>query len=112
MAFVAYLLKALAWATVLLWWLWVCWSAIDRSFEWRYLAGVLLPLSLWVVCRTIFRRVEAALTDEERRRRHHQNLHRGSSYIRPKTRNQWRDTRWKSLYPRKTKNGQQYSNPD
>ena len=94
-AFVAYLMNVLAWATFLLWWLWVCWSILDRSFEWRYLAGVVLPLSLWAGYRTIYKRVEAALTDEERLRRHHQSRHRGSRYLRAKARNRWRDNRWK-----------------
>ena len=71
MAFVAYLLKALAWATFLPWWIWACWSILDRSFEWGYLAGVLLPLSLWAGHRTNYERVEAALTNEERLRRYH-----------------------------------------
>ncbi|MDE2926852.1 MAG: hypothetical protein OXT71_10690 [Acidobacteriota bacterium] len=93
MAFVSYLLKALAWATFLPWWLWVCWSIIDRSFESRYLAGVVLPVFLWTVYRTINKRVEAALTDEERLRRYHQSLDRGSRYIRAKARNQRRDNR-------------------
>ena len=94
-AFVAYLMNVLAWATFLPWWLWVCWSILDRSFEWRYLAGVVLPLSLWAGYRTINKRVEAALTAEERLRRHHQNRDPGSRYIRAKSRNRWRDNRLK-----------------
>ena len=48
----------------------------------RYLAGVVLPLSLWAGSRTIYERVEAALTNEERLRRHHQNRDRGIRSIR------------------------------
>lgn len=106
MDFVAYLLRVLVWATFLPWLLWVCWSILDRSFEWRYLASIVLPLSLWAAYRTIYKRVGAALTDEERLRRYQQSLDRGSRYIRAKSRNQWRDNRWKSIQPRETEDEQ------
>lgn len=93
--FVAYLMNVLAWATFLPWWLWVCWSILDGSFEWRYLAGVVLPLSLWAGYGAINKRVEAALTAEKRLRRYHQNRDPGSRYTQAKARNQWRDNRWK-----------------
>lgn len=110
MAFVTHLLNALAWATFLLWWLWVCWSILDRSFEWGYLAAGVLPLSLWAGSRALNKRVDAALTDAESLRRYHQSRDRGSRYIRAKARNQWRDNRWKLRL--RQKDEQEHSVPD
>ncbi len=90
MRILEFLLRTLVWVTLVPWWMFVCWSVVGGSFRWEYLSAVVLPLVFGIGRRTVSRKIERDMTEEELLERYHRQWDRRKRFSRAKARTRWR----------------------
>ena len=95
MRWIELVLRLLVWIAFLPWWLYLCWSVMDRTFEWGDLAGIVPAIVFWAGYKAVRKYNQRHMSAEELVKRYRRERDRGRPLARARERNQWRENRWK-----------------